>query len=72
MALYESWLGSLVEAVLAGQGRLSRHLRRMLEVRQREGNQAVWAAAGELGEPVRPYVARLLEIEELVASLPDA
>jgi hypothetical protein len=39
-------------------------------VREKEGNQALWGAAGELGDPVRPYVARLLAIQELLGSLP--
>jgi hypothetical protein len=30
----------------------------------------VFRAAGELGEPVRSYVARLIAIEDLLAGLP--
>ena len=41
----------------------------MLEVRRREGNQAVWAAAGQLGEPARALVGRLLALEELLAEV---
>ena len=70
LALYESWLGGVVEAALARGGRLTRIHRLMLEVREREGNQALWGAAGELGEPVRSYVARLLAIQEVLGSLP--
>ena len=70
IALYESWLGSLVEAVLANRGQITPVHRLMLDVRRREGNQAIWAAAGELGEAARTYVARLLEIEEVLAELP--
>jgi hypothetical protein len=42
----------------------------MLEQRRKEGNQALWAAAGEAGEPARSCVARLLRIEEALGSLP--
>jgi len=70
LALYESWLGGVAEAALARDGRLTRVHRLMLEVREREGNQALWGAAGELGEPVRSYVARLLAIQEVLGSLP--
>ena len=69
LALYESWLGGVVEAALGRGGRLSRVHRLMLEVREKEGNQALWGAAAELGEPVRSYVARLLAIQELLGSL---
>lgn len=70
LALYESWVGGVVEAALSRGGTLTRVHRLMLEVREREGNRALWGAAAELGEPVRSYVARLLAIEELLASLP--
>jgi hypothetical protein len=69
LALYESWLGGVVEAALGRGGRLSRVHRLMLEVREKEGNQALWGAAGELGEPVRSYVARLLAIQQQLGSL---
>jgi hypothetical protein len=49
---------------------LSRSLAKMLEVRRAEGNQRVFRAAGDLGEPVRSYVARLIAIEDLLAKLP--
>jgi hypothetical protein len=42
----------------------------MLKVRRAEGNQVLFRAAGELGEPVRSYVARLIAIEDLLAELP--
>jgi len=70
LALYESWLGGVVEAALGRGGRLTPVHRLMLEVREKEGNQALWGAAGEMGEPVRSYVARLLAMQELLASLP--
>lgn len=67
IAFYASWVGSLVEAALAARGRLDADRRLMLEVRRREGNQAVWAAAGELGEPARAFVGRLFALEDLLA-----
>ena len=70
IALYESWLGSLIEAALANGGRLGPGHLRMLEVRRAEGNQSVWALGGELGEPARSYVARLIALEELLTELP--
>jgi hypothetical protein len=70
VALYESWVGGLVEGALARGARLSPAHRRMLDVREREGNQSLWRLAGELGEPVRSYVARLIAIQELLSELP--
>ena len=70
LALYEAWLGGVVEAALGRGGTLTRVHRLMLEVREKEGNQALWGVAGEMGEPVRSYVARLLAIQELLGSLP--
>jgi hypothetical protein len=70
VALYESWLGGLVEGALARGGRLSPAHRRMLEVREVEGNRPLWSLAGELGEPVRSYVARLIAIQELLGEMP--
>ena len=70
VAMYESWLGGLAEAALARGGRLAAPHRRMLEVREREGNQPLWALAAELGEPVRSYVARLIAIQDLLRELP--
>ncbi|TAN34338.1 hypothetical protein EPN29_02940 [bacterium] len=69
VALYASWLGSIVEVALQ-RGALDPHHFRMLEARRAEGNQGLFRAGGELGEPVRSYVARLIAIEEVVAALP--
>lgn len=70
VALYESWLGGLVEGALARGATLSPVHRRMLDVREAEGNQSMWSLAGELGEPVRSYVARLIAIQDLLTKLP--
>jgi hypothetical protein len=43
----------------------------MLDVREAEGNRPLWSLAGELGEPVRSYVARLIAIQELLTELPE-
>jgi hypothetical protein len=69
VALYASWVGSMVEVALA-RGTLDRNLGRMLETRRAEGNEKVFRAAGEGGGPVRAYVARLITIEDLLAELP--
>ena len=69
IALYESWLGSIVGATVVAGGRLSPGHRRMLEVRQAEGNQAIWSAAAGQPEHVRAYVARLIAIEDLLLEL---
>src|SRR5207247_10749550 len=69
VALYASWVGSMVEVALA-RGTLDPNRATMLETRRAEGNQRVFRAAGELGEPVRSYVARLIAIEDLLAQLP--
>ena len=69
MALYASWIGSIVEVALA-RGSLDPNLAKMLETRRAEGNQGPFRAAGEMGEPVRSYVARLIAIENLLAQLP--
>jgi hypothetical protein len=71
VALYESWVGGLVEAALARGARLNAAHRRMLDVREREGNRSLWSLAGELGEPVRSYVARLIALQELLHELPS-
>jgi hypothetical protein len=42
----------------------------MLKTRRAEGNQVLFRAAGDLGEPARSYVARLIAIEDLLAQLP--
>jgi len=57
-------------AVALRQGSLDRNLATMLETRRAEGNERVFRAAGDLGEPVRSYVARLITIEDLLAELP--
>ena len=69
VALYSTWLGSIVEVAVRG-GELDSTHALMLKVREKEGNQALFRAAGELGEPVRSYVARLLAMEEILRSLP--
>lgn len=69
VALYASWVGSMVEVALA-RGSIDGNLAKMLETRRAEGNARVFRAAGELGEPVRSYVARLIAIEELLTQLP--
>lgn len=69
VALYASWLGSIVESAVT-QGELDAKHAAMLTQRREEGNQALFLASGELGEPVRSYVARLLAMEEILSSLP--
>jgi hypothetical protein len=69
VALYASWVGSMVEVALR-EGGLDANLAEMLKTRRAEGNQVLFRAGGELGEPVRSYVARLLAIEDLLAELP--
>ena len=69
VALYASWLGSMVEVALREGGLDSNHAV-MLKTRRAEGNQFLFRAGGELGEPVRSYVARLIAIEDLLAELP--
>ncbi|HEY1456188.1 MAG TPA: hypothetical protein VGG31_06800 [Candidatus Dormibacteraeota bacterium] len=62
-------MGSIVDAALR-RGSLDHNHDLMLRTRRAEGNQAVFRAAGDLGEPVRSYVARLIAIEDLLAELP--
>jgi hypothetical protein len=69
VALYAAWLGSMVEAALA-RGALDPLHADMLRVRRGEGNQELFRAGGELGDPVRSYVARLIAIEDILISLP--
>jgi hypothetical protein len=69
VALYAAWLGSMAEHVL-GRGALDPLHAEMLKVRRAEGNQALFRAGGELGDPVRSYVARLIAIEDILISLP--
>ena len=69
VALYSTWLGSMVE-VAVRHGTLDAEHAKMLKVRRAEGNQALFRASGELGEPVRSYVARLITIEDILSGLP--
>ena len=69
VALYSSWLGSIVDVALL-HGALDANHAEMLKTRREEGNQVLFRAGGELGEPVRSYVARLITIEDLLAQLP--
>ena len=69
VALYSSWLGSIAEVALI-EGALDPNHAQMLKTRRAEGNQVLFRAGGELGEPVRSYVARLITIEDLLAQLP--
>ena len=68
VALYASWLGSMVEVALL-RGALDPLHADMLKVRRAEGNREVFRAGGELGDPVRSYVARLIVIEDILVSL---
>ena len=69
VALYAAWLGSMVEAALA-RGALDPLHADMLKIRRAEGNRELFRAGGELGDPVRSYVARLIAIEDILISLP--
>ncbi len=69
VALYASWLGSMVEVALRSGGLDPMHAE-MLKTRRAEGNHGLFRAGGELGEPVRSYVARLIAIEDVLAGLP--
>jgi hypothetical protein len=69
VALYSSWLGSIVEVALL-HGVVDPNHAVMLKTRRAEGNQVLFRAGGELGETVRSYVARLIAIEDLLAELP--
>jgi hypothetical protein len=69
VALYASWLGSIAESALP-DGTLDPNHAEMLKARRAEGNQVLFRASGELGEPVRSYVARLITIEDLLTELP--
>lgn len=69
VALYASWLGAMVEAALR-RGALDPHHADMLRVRRSEGNRELFRASGELGDPVRSYVARLIAIEDILVRLP--
>ena len=69
VALYAAWLGSMVEAALR-RGALDPLHADMLKIRRAEGNQELFRAGGELGDPVRSYVARLIAIEDILIGLP--
>ena len=69
VALYSSWLGSIVQVALL-EGALDPKHSKMLKVRRAEGNEVLFRAGGELGEPARSYLARLITIEDLLAELP--
>jgi hypothetical protein len=69
VALYASWIGSMVEAALR-RGSLDPNRSSMLAQRRREGNERLFRAAAELGDPVRSFVARLIALEDLLAELP--
>jgi hypothetical protein len=69
VALYAAWLGSMVESVVQ-RGSVDSERAEMLKTRREEGNQALFRAAGDLGEPMRSYVARLITIEDLLSRLP--
>jgi hypothetical protein len=68
IALYSSWLGGIVEVVLS-RGALDPQHAEMLKVRQAEGNERLFRAAGELGEPYRSLLARLLKIEHVLSEM---
>ncbi len=59
----------MVEVALR-RGTIDRNRATMLATRRAEGNEKLFRAAGELGEPVRSYVARLIALEDLLAQLP--
>ena len=69
VALYASWLGSMVEVALR-RGALDPLHADMLRIRRTEGNRELFRASAELGDPVRSYVARLIAIEDILVSLP--
>lgn len=70
IAFFSSWLGTIVEGALARGGRLTPAHRHLLEARRAEGDPALWRAAAELGGPFRPFVARLMAMEEELSALP--
>ena len=69
VALYVSWLGSIVKTALS-KGALDAERAQMLKIRRAEGNQILFRASGDLGEPMRSYVARLIAIEDILSGLP--
>jgi hypothetical protein len=70
LGLYQSWLGSIAEAAIERGGKVSDAHRKLLEIRREEGSQALWSAAGDLGESARLHLARLLAVEQLLGRLP--
>jgi hypothetical protein len=70
LALYQSWLGSIAESAIESGGKLADEHRKLLEIRQQEGNRSLWSAAGDLGESARLHLARLLAVEDLLGKLP--
>ena len=70
LALYQSWVGSIAESAIERGGRLTAEHRKLLDVRREEGSQALWRAAGDLGESARAHLARLLAVESLLGKLP--
>ncbi|MFZ0218516.1 MAG: hypothetical protein WAM30_21470 [Candidatus Dormiibacterota bacterium] len=71
VAFFASWIGTIVEATMARGGRVTAAHRHLLQARREEGDPALWRAAAELGGPFRPYVARLLAMEEELVELPE-
>ena len=69
VALYASWLGGIVE-VAVRRGALDPAHQELLRVRRAEGNRELFRAGGELGDPMRSYVARLIAMEEILIGLP--
>jgi hypothetical protein len=59
-----------VQEVALRDGTLDAEHAQMLKVRRAEGNQVLFRASGELGKPVRSYVARLIAIEDILSGLP--
>lgn len=59
----------MVEAALR-RGALDPNHAEMLKTRRAEGNERLFRAGGELGDPIRAYVARLIAMEDVLAQLP--
>lgn len=69
VVLYATWVGSIVEvALIRGSVDAKRSL--MLRTRRAEGNQILFRAGGELGDPVKSFLARVIAMEDLLAELP--
>jgi hypothetical protein len=71
VVLYATWVGSMVEVALS-RGSLDANRSLMLKTRRAEGNQPLFRAGAELGEPLRSYLARVIAMEDLLAALPVA